>query len=603
MQYNPTWKSLNFFHTIEPAANDNYIPLHNFYMALNPQVPGVQQNWQYRFTEVNIGTDDGTDPMGDSVNGSVQLDVQSLRCDHKASMGRIAMYGAYITIGNGTDPVTAENVSIYGGNVNIGDGSSIKDLEILSYGIGGSDGLLTGNFRGFNIGGNFGNVDGDVNGYQIGINFKDVDGFSNGYAAFNHFDNVRGVNAFADFQQVLVAVSDNGSYMSFAGQPNLARARYFTGLNINPTIGDLRESADGINVNMDNVTTYAGVKAAVTIQDLTFEFIQAGSFNNSIQIEYVDDVTAGSETAGLSGSLITVHMESGVSTANQIKAAIQANFIINSNITVTGGGSNPQTAVGPTNFAGGVNPGQKRAAYFKGNVQIDGSLSFTGGLSIGALSGFAPLNLVNGGGTPTSAHTLISAPTCPANSTIANADTLGVTTPALITIGANSVITTSFLGVAALGLPAVASIGANASVDRIAGAVFALSLDGGAGAGSVIDTVALCRALSLPNGITQVNRLYGYEMALPFGDVGTDIWGLYISPTSAKNWLAGSLKVGGSDTPATTDSSLEVEKLAVLGRGDTTTRDSFTAVNGSLWYNTDTDKFQGYAAGVWQDLN
>ena len=32
-------------------------------------------------------------------------------------------------------------------------------------------------------------------------------------------------------------------------------------------------------------------------------------------------------------------------------------------------------------------------------------------------------------------------------------------------------------------------------------------------------------------------------------------------------------------------------------------RDALTAVNGMQIYNTDTDKFQGYAAGSWIDLH
>jgi hypothetical protein len=168
--------------------------------------------------------------------------------------------------------------------------------------------------------------------------------------------------------------------------------------------------------------------------------------------------------------------------------------------------------------------GTIKAASFIGDVDITGAFSFTGALSIGQVNAYMTESLTDGGGTPDSGHFIVSAPTAAASATIANADYLGVNTASLINLGANSTITTAFLGVAALGLPAVLTMGAGATVDRIAGAVFALSLDAGAGGGTV-DQLSLGRFMALPNGITTVNRLYGVEVNLPFGAVATDEWG------------------------------------------------------------------------------
>ena len=40
-----------------------------------------------------------------------------------------------------------------------------------------------------------------------------------------------------------------------------------------------------------------------------------------------------------------------------------------------------------------------------------------------------------------------------------------------------------------------------------------------------------------------------------------------------------------------------------VGEFTTATRNLISAQNGQIIYNTDTNKFQGYAAGTWVDLN
>lgn len=203
----------------------------------------------------------------------------------------------------------------------------------------------------------------------------------------------------------------------------------------------------------------------------------------------------------------------------------------------------------------------KKAAEFIGDVSIDGNFSFTGSISIGILNAYGVHALSDGGGTPASAHSLISSLTAPANATIANADTIGVNTAGLIQIGDNANITTAFLGVSALGLPAVVELGTGASVDKINGAVFAISLSNTASGGS-IDTVNLCSALALPNGVTAIDKLRGYAFDLPFGDPGTETWGLYLSP-DCFNWVKGSLKIGGA--AGSTDKASGTNKLQISG--------------------------------------
>lgn len=92
----------------------------------------------------------------------------------------------------------------------------------------------------------------------------------------------------------------------------------------------------------------------VVIQDLTFTETSLG---NLPKISYTNGGIAGSEVVTVSGNtLITVQISSGVSTATQIKAAVDANFIAHrlATVTISGTGSNVQNTVNGLSLAGGT---------------------------------------------------------------------------------------------------------------------------------------------------------------------------------------------------------------------------------------------------------
>jgi len=394
------------------------------------------------------------------------------------------------------------------------------------------------------------------------------------------------VSTIAFYDNCNVACTWDGSWNSFQSGPVIAEMttnNNYTGLNINPnvtlfsgnagmngvsvspTIGGMGYSstfngvyvspqtstvysAFGINVSLDNVTTFAGVQGTQTKQDLTFTFIAVGEDANTYTLEYIGGGTAGSEVVSNILTAYTVQIDSGVSTATQIKAALDASSPWNALVTTTisGVGSNPQVTAAATPFAGGLWAGSKKAGYFDGDVEITGALAFSGALSTGAINSFGAYSLVSGAGNPPQGvSSLVTAPTVAASATLTGADIIGVNTAMLLDVGASASVSTAFIGIAALGLPAVITMGAGSTVDKVSGAVYAISLDAGAGGGT-IDTVSLCRSVAIPNGTTTVNRLYGYEFDLPFGAVGTDHWGLYIKTASATNWIEGSLRIGGT---------------------------------------------------------
>lgn len=203
--------------------------------------------------------------------------------------------------------------------------------------------------------------------------------------------------------------------------------------------------------------------------------------------------------------------------------------------------------------------GTKRAMEVKGNVSIDGSLSFTGALSIGQLQAFYSSNPVDGGGNPLNMHGLTTQMVGLNGVTTANCDAIGVNTAMLISLEANSINTSgSFgLGFTALALPCVVETHTGSSLDFMSGATYAINLVG-TSTGGTIDRVNLCRALAIPNGITTINELVGFLAEAPFGDVGTDSWGFYAASANANNYFANHVRIGAGSDKVSNSQALEV---------------------------------------------
>lgn len=563
-----------------------------FNMYIEPLQNSPNETWNLISTRMEFDASDSGFSLG--TNGQAgRMFANNMFHGGTGDIGAFEFIQNNFQIGNGTDPIDVKGFGY-----------------IFGFGQFAANVNISGPMQGYGF--QF-NVDPaatiDPSAYINGFyDFSVIGCASPGYSSFAAGPTIESINNNNNYTGLSInptidTFTGNAGFVGVSVGGNLGTFNsngYYQGVSVNPNI-TLSRYAAGIQVTMDNVTPYAGVQSVLTVQDLTFTFIAPGD-NNFYTLAYTPGGTAGSEIVSIIGNDITIQIQSGVSTATQIKAAADGSPLASAiTTTISGVGGNAQVTFGPTNFAGGESAGQVLAAFFDGDVQITGALSFNGDLSAGRINAFASQALTDGGGQPSSIHSFITNPTVAANVTLTSGDTIAVNTAALFNIGDNAVVGTSFIGVAALGLPAVLTMGTGSTLDRCYAALFALSLDAGAGGGTV-DEVGLCRAVAIPNGVTTVNKLMGFLMDLPFGDPGTTTWGFY-DRSGSHNYFGGDLKIGsGADVVANASVALEIESTTqalLLSRMDQTQRDALTAIAGMVIFNTTTTTMQYYNGTSW----
>jgi hypothetical protein len=122
----------------------------------------------------------------------------------------------------------------------------------------------------------------------------------------------------------------------------------------------LTETADYLKMDLRVVGLAGTTQATRVVQDLTYTSVLLGTEGNATQIEYTAGGVAGAEVVTVTGQKISVQIDSGVSTANQIKTAVEASAAASAlvTITVSGVGGNTQVTYALANLTGGAYPTQ-----------------------------------------------------------------------------------------------------------------------------------------------------------------------------------------------------------------------------------------------------
>lgn len=125
--------------------------------------------------------------------------------------------------------------------------------------------------------------------------------------------------------------------------------------------GNLPDSQIGLNqaADLDNIVIKSGGKgfrsrlgdtefgvAVLVIQDLTYTAVAANTAGESVTVAYTTGATAGAEVVTVTGNAISIQIESGVSTATQVKTAFDAvaAAIALATCTISGTAGDAQTA-------------------------------------------------------------------------------------------------------------------------------------------------------------------------------------------------------------------------------------------------------------------
>lgn len=99
------------------------------------------------------------------------------------------------------------------------------------------------------------------------------------------------------------------------------------------------------------------IKSSLVIQDLTYTAKLGGEPGDNISIQYTTGGTAGAESVTVTGNAIVVRIQSGTSTAAQVRTAVLASspaMLLLGSVVVSGSGSNAQVTAAATNLAGGL---------------------------------------------------------------------------------------------------------------------------------------------------------------------------------------------------------------------------------------------------------
>lgn len=142
--------------------------------------------------------------------------------------------------------------------------------------------------------------------------------------------------------------------------------------NAKPIYGD----SSGICLVAGKESLVVPVKASGTITGsvgvLDFDADVAGEDGNDIQVVLVDGGTAGSESVVVSGSVITVTMDSGVSTAAQLKTAIdaEADAAALVDVTTTTGGAMEAASV---TLSGGLGNVESPSSVGIASIKVTGA--------------------------------------------------------------------------------------------------------------------------------------------------------------------------------------------------------------------------------------
>ncbi len=173
-------------------------------------------------------------------------------------------------------------------------------------------------------------------------------------------DGIRSLSSGSGSQMIRAGVPKG---LNISGITNGDQLGFFNNNVVTSTTGNITSSSalvtnilDSSGIEIGQFISGIEVDAEITIQDLTYSSELFGAAGNAITVGYTGGGTAGAEVVTVLGNAISVQIQSGVSTATQVRTAILGSSAALAlvSVVVSGTGSNAQTTVAPTSLAGGL---------------------------------------------------------------------------------------------------------------------------------------------------------------------------------------------------------------------------------------------------------
>lgn len=161
------------------------------------------------------------------------------------------------------------------------------------------------------------------------------------------------------------------------------------------------------------------------------------------------------------------------------------------------------------------------------------------------------------------------------------------------------------LGVTSVGFVSQVAVDATKTADNISMCLAGLAVDATSAGGSVSDAHLYRGSAFTFGGSLTIDNLYGLKIENTLSDKATNTWGISVEDTGAENYLAKSLKIGGSTATTNNEIALEIgsNKSIRVGLASTAQRTALTNVSGLVIYDTDLNKFFGNDGSQWIQLN
>lgn len=161
------------------------------------------------------------------------------------------------------------------------------------------------------------------------------------------------------------------------------------------------------------------------------------------------------------------------------------------------------------------------------------------------------------------------------------------------------------LGVASVGFVSQVAVDATKTADNISMCLAGLAIDTSSAGGSITDAHLYRGSAFTFGGSLTIDNLYGLKIENTLSDKATNTWGISVEDAGAENYLAKSLKIGGSAATTNNEIALEIgsNKSIRVGLASTAQRTALTNVSGLVIYDTDLNKFFGNDGSQWIQLN